>query len=368
MMLMFDEQGLVTRVEGRVNFHCTDFNTGAEFVVGVDCPIENRLHERQLELCERHVEWAERFELIPNERVARYRDTRFDTLIGYQYYGFALEAAVIASNLMTWFFVFDDNLDMDHELDAASRKYMLELCHRHVEILDGERPKRSDTNIVRAFADFLAAARDLAGAAHANWYLRMVHHLREYVHGTLWEGALGAMVASRANTAMYLQVRHMAVGVAPCHDLMAIAAGVDHRVIEANPFVRRLERLAINHSIWINDLAGLNRDQQKSLANVVFTLQQDHAMTRVDAARMVGRLCDGELRAFFQLEGQLAVLLGADWERSGPELLAYCDVLRRWMRGLLDWSARSQRYQCLNVDMSLQSPATIRDAAHKALG
>jgi len=363
---MTADPSFTTHADGRVSFRFKNFETGADFGVDIDCPIDSRLHERQPELAERHRAWATEFGLMPSpERFERYCATRFDTLIGYQYHGWSLEAAVIASHLMTWFFVFDDNLDMDHDLDAAAKRYTLELAHRHIELLHGARARPNEPNIIRAFDDFLRQVRELAGTRREAWYARMVHHLEEYVYGTLWEGTVGPTTAQRANTAMYMQVRHMAVGVAPCHDLMAIAADIDADPIRADLFVRRLERLAINYSIWINDLAGLNRDQKRGLANVVFTIQKDHTITLEQAAAMVGRMCDGELHAFFQMEQQLP-LLCEGWPRDRAPILAYDDVLRRWMRGLLDWSARSERYQRLEVDMSLQSEVTIREASRRA--
>jgi len=40
--------------------------------------------------------------------------------------------------------------------------------------------------------------------------------------------------------------------------------------------------------------------------------------------------------------------------------MSYTDVLKRWMRGLLEWSARSARYHRFDVDMALQNGALIR--------
>jgi hypothetical protein len=191
----------------------------------------------------------------------------------------------------------------------------------------------------------------------------MVHHLREYVMGAYWESLIGPTTHENSNTAMYLQVRHMAVGVAPCLDLMAIAAGIPGKPIGDNFFIQRLERLAINYSIWVNDLAGLNRDIKRGLGNVIFTLQQDHFLALPEATRMVARMCDGELDAFLRVEEQLPMLLGKDYEKNKKVYEAYVDVLKRWMRGLLDWSARSDRYQRLDVDMALQNDRSIRKAS-----
>lgn len=349
--------------DGRVAFHLRDLATGSPFEVEISCPIHSELHARQSGLCELHRAWAKKFELIPSAE--RHHATRFDALVGFQYHGWPLEAAAVASHLMTWFFVFDDHMDMEHDLDSAAKRYTLELARRHLEVLDGGMVSKKDPSVVLAFDDFLRQVRALAGMRYRLWYQRMKHHLKEYVYGTLWENTLGPTTPERANTALYMQVRHMTVGVAPCHDLMAIAAAIDPGPVNDDFYIRRLERLAINYSIGINDLAGLNRDQRRGLANVIFTIQKDHAVSLADATRTLARLCDGELEAFFRMERQLPVLLGSTWQRDGQSLLAYADVLRRWMRGLLDWSARSARYQRLDVDMSLQSPATIREATRR---
>ncbi len=351
--------------DGRVVFSFEHPQTCVPFGVAINCPIAASLHERQAALRSEHRAWARRFDLFgDSERYERYCATRFDELIGYQYHGWSLELAVVASHLMTWFFVFDDNMDIDHALEPAAKRYTLALAKRHVDLLEGGTVQSGDPSVVLAFADFLAQVRALAGARHSRWYQRMTHHLKEYVYGTIWECTAGPTTAERANTATYMQVRHMAVGVAPCHDLMALAADVDARAVDGSFFVQRLERLAINYSIWINDLAGLSRDLKSGLANVIFTLQKDHSLSLEEGAGFVARMCDGELAAYFQLEAQLPVLLES-WSSTSRDVLAYADVLRRWMRGLLDWSARSARYQRLEIDMSLQSADTIQNAASK---
>jgi hypothetical protein len=146
---------------------------------------------------------------------------------------------------------------------------------------------------------------------------------------------------------------------------MAIIMQIPPDPFQLNFFINRLERLAINYSIWINDLAGLERDIRRGLGNVIFTLEKDHSLSRADAARMVGRMCDEELKAFLEVERELPMLLGEAYERDREAYEAYIDLLKRWMRGLVDWSARSARYQRLDVDMALQNDALIRQASQK---
>jgi hypothetical protein len=266
---------------------------------------------------------------------------------------------------MTWFFVFDDIMDIDHGLESEGRTYTSRLCKRHLEILEGARPHDSEPAVIHAFYDYLQKVKALGSEQSMYWYERMVYHLREYVLGAYWESLIGPTTDANTNTAMYLQVRHMSVGVSPCLDLMAIAMGVSPKPLMDNFFIQRLERLAINYSIWINDLAGLGRDMNRGLGNVIFTLKRDHALTLSEAARMVARMCDAELDAFLQVERQLPMLLGNDYEENKITYDTYIDVLKRWMRGLLDWSVRSDRYQRLDMDMSLQNDAVIRRASHK---
>jgi len=352
--------------DGKVVFRYPDLISDESFEVEIHCPLPSKLHEGHGALMEQHRQWARSFNIPPSEAsYERYCDTRLDLLAAYQYYDLSLSAAVLHSHLMTWFFVFDDVMDIDHGLEEEVRPYIAELCRRHLDLLDGAVPDEKDQRCILAFFDLLQKVKQFSGQGFTYWYKRMVHHLREYVMGAYWESLIGPTTNENSNTAMYLQVRHMAVGVAPCLDLMAIAAGIPGQPIVDNYFIQRMERLAINYSIWVNDLAGLNRDVKRGLGNVVFTLQQDHSLTLLEATRMVGRMCDAELVAFLQVEKQLPMLLGQDYDRNKKSYDAYADVLMRWMRGLLDWSARSDRYQRLDVDMALQNDRSIRKASQK---
>lgn len=352
--------------DGRVIFRYNDLENTAPFEVEISCPLESRKHAGHEELLKRHRAWALAFHIPPGkDNFERYCDTRFDLLAAYQFHDQPLDAAVVASHLMTWFFVFDDVMDSDHGLGGEVRAFITMLCNRHLDLLNGAMPTEDDPRCVHAFSDYLQQVRQLSGERFSYWYLRMAHHLKEYVMGAYWESLIGPTTAINTNTAMYLQVRHMAVGVAPCHDLMAIAQEIPGEPLAANFFIQRLERMAVNYSIWVNDLAGLDRDLRQGLGNVIFTLQRDHALTLTDAARMVARMCNAELEAFLQVETQLPMLLGQDYEKNEAVYTAYTGLLKRWMRGLLDWSARSDRYQRLDVNMTLQNNASILSTSQK---
>ena len=349
--------------DGRFLFRYKDPRDQKTFDVVINCPVPSRLHERHQMILERHRQWAADFRIPAGEEgFERYCDTRLDLLAAFQCNQLPLETAILHSHLMTWFFVFDDIMDIDHGLDEELRPLVSVLVKRHLQVLDGAIPGEGDADCVLAFYDIVKKVHDLSHGPSDLWQKRVIHHLREYVLGANWESMIGPTTDANTNTPLYLQVRHMAVGVAPCLDLMAMGAGITAEPLVHNFFIQRLERLAINTSIWINDLAGLGRDLRSRLGNIVFTLQRDHSLSLVEAARMVGRMCDAELQAFLMLEQQLPVLLGDAYDEHHESCDAYVGVLKQWMRGLLDWSARTARYQRLDVDMSLQNDTVIRQA------
>ncbi|MEY6432868.1 hypothetical protein ABC977_10655 [Thioalkalicoccus limnaeus] len=348
----------------RVVFRYGCLHDEPPFDAEIGCPLVAGLHRDHEAILEQHRAWARGFGILPNgDTYDRYCDTRFDLISAYQYYDLPVEAAVTAAHLMTWFFVFDDVMDISLSPEQDIRSYRKRLCERHLDLLAGGEASESDPPVIVAFDDFLQQVRQLCEPSLQPWYERMAHHLREYVMGTHWESLIGPTTAANSNTAFYLQVRHMTVGVAPCLDLMAVAKQIPPTPVLADPFVRRMERLAVNYSIWINDLAGLCRDVRQGLGNVVFTLQQDDSLSMADAVRTVARRCNGELDAFLDVERQLPLLLGDEFAGHEAAYLSYADVLKRWMRGLVDWSARSARYQRFDVDMALQNGTSIRQAS-----
>jgi len=352
--------------DGRVLFRYDDLPRVAPFEVEINCPLASRLHADQETIQEQHRAWARTFDLLPgSESFQRFCDTRFDLLISYQLYDLPVESAVTASHLMAWFFVFDDVMDIDHGSEPGIQEYREKLCKQHLDVLGGAGAHADDPQCIRAFSDYLRKVEKLTRERGTFWYERMKHHLREYVQGACWESHIGPTNALNTNTPLYLQIRYMSVGVAPCLDLMAIIMQVPPAPFQDNLFINRLERLAINYSIWVNDLAGLGRDIKRGLGNVIFTLEKDHSLSLADAVKMVGRMCDEELKAFLEVERQLPMLLGEAYEKDRVAYAAYVDVLKRWMRGLVDWSARTARYQRLDVDMALQNDAVLRQASEK---
>jgi hypothetical protein len=76
-------------------------------------------------------------------------------------------------------------------------------------------------------------------------------------------------------------------------------------------------------------------------------------------------MCDAELEAFFMMDRQLPVLIGEDYRKRQEVYEGYVTVLKNWMRGLLDWSARTERYLRVDMDMALQNDELIRRALRR---
>ena len=126
--------------DGRVVFRYEDIPQISPFEVEILCQLPSRMHADQETILEQHRAWALGFDLLSSsESYQRFCDTRFDLLIAYQLYDLPVESAVIASDLMAWFFVFDDVMDIDHGLEPGIREYRTTLCKRHLDILDEAR-------------------------------------------------------------------------------------------------------------------------------------------------------------------------------------------------------------------------------------
>src|SRR6185503_10703737 len=103
---------------GDVVFFYVDPDTNRPFHVSISCPIPSVLHGETAALREIHRGWARRWSLLPTERAfERFATSRLDELVAYQCHGWPVESTAVSCNLMTWYFVFDDIMDMDHNLD-----------------------------------------------------------------------------------------------------------------------------------------------------------------------------------------------------------------------------------------------------------
>jgi len=337
--------------DGSITFTVHDLATDSEFVVSMHCPLLSGRHPRSDALLEGHRRWAQSFDLFADEDdYARFCATRFDFLVSAQCHRLSLDAALVVSHLMTWFFVYDDAQEREHARQPGGSKTTRRAVQRHLDVLDGDDPRDDDSPTLIAFADFLRRARELGGGGDDPWYRRMVHNLRLYAHGTLGEGILDP--ASGANTALHWQVRQMTVAVQPGCDLAACAQSIRPACVAHDFFVARMEQLTTNYNLWVNDLLGLNRDQRYGLRNTVLIMRNEFGLPLEQVTRMAAHHSDQELRAFMNFERELPRLLGDAWHPEAASLAAYAEVLKNCMRGLVDWTAASDRYQA-DEDLSL---------------
>jgi hypothetical protein len=337
--------------DGTVTFTVHDFQTGTNFVASFHCPLYSGRHARPAELLDGHRAWARAFDLFADDDdYARFCAARFDDLVSAQRHMLSLEAALVVSHLMTWFFVYDDVQERQDARNLGGSTVTHRAVRRHLEVLDGDSPRARDSPTLFAFADLLRQARQL-DASDDEWYRRTVEHLREYLYGTLGEGSLDPPTG--ANTALHWQVRQLTAGVPPGCVLTAGALRIVPSFGTGDVFVRRMEQLNINYNVWINDLLGLNRDQRDGLHNTILILRNEFGLSLEQATRMSAHHSDQELRAFLNIERELPRLLGETWRSEAANIAAYGEVLKGCMRGLVDWTASSHRYLAAK-DMSLR--------------
>jgi uncharacterized protein with NAD-binding domain and iron-sulfur cluster len=329
--------------DGTVVFEVHDYQTGHDFVAAMHCPLRSGRHPREPELQQEHRRWAREQDLFAEADYERFCAVRFDVLVSAQCHMLSLEAAVVVSHLMTWVFAFDDAQEDRHALGVAGIEANRRAARRHLDVLDGDRPRTADSRLVFAFVDMLDQVCALGDGRGDPWYARFAEHLRMYFTGSVGEGILAPSV--RLNTALQWQVRWLTIGVLPGIDVAASAQRLPPAFVTRDWWVQRMDRLCVNYNIWVNELLGLDRDQRCGLGNTVLILRDEYRLSLEEATRRAAHHSDQELRALLEIERRLPELVGEAWPAAAAGMSAYGEILKGCMRGLLDWTATSARYR-----------------------
>jgi hypothetical protein len=329
--------------DGTVTFEVHDDSSGVLFRDSIHCPLPSGRHPQALELRQAHRAWVRNHDLLADDADdERFCAARFDLLVSAECHRISLEAALVVSQLMSWFFVFDDGQERRHAADPAGTESSRRATRRHLDVLAGDTPRSSDSKLLFAFADFLNNARALGDGEIDPWYRRLQVHLKDYIVATHGEGIL--TVPAAHNSALHSQIRMPGSGILPGCDIAASAQRLPHDVIARDVFVQRLDALCVNCLIWINDLFGLARDARYGGANTILVLRNEHALSLKEATRVVAHRFNQEMRAFLEIERALPRLAGKDWPTVAASATEYCEILKNCIRGFLDWSVVSDRY------------------------
>lgn len=243
----------------------------------------------------------------------------------------------LTADWYTWLFFHDDVCDVT--VVGRDPHQLATITNRLFEILKGNTPTNQDPPLVRALYNI---CQRLTCRANSLWMQRFIDSVEQYFEGNLWE-ATNRQQSTTPDLATYTKMRLFTGGVTPCFHLIGVTQHIDpwSKFFE-HPHVQQLITLANHHICWVNDIIGLEKEiKEGNMNNLVLVLQQEYQITLQEAIDRAVQMCNTKMERFLELEMNLPSYS----KREEIDLQRFVNGLRFWMRGHLDWYARTGRYE-----------------------
>ena len=249
-------------------------------------------------------------------------------------------ALCLIADWFAWLFLLDDQFDDGlvgrdpHRVNAVVADLMAVLASPGG---DPSEPHWAPP-LITAFADLWGRTAPQATEA---WRRRFTGHVLAGGAGALWEA--GNRAANRVpDPGTYIAKRRHTGAIYVCMDLVEVLHGIDVPVeAYADGNFQSALAAACDVVCWTNDLYSV--DKERALGdyhNLVYVVEHHVGLGRTRAAARVAADIRRRVEDFLEHEQRLSG--DADAPR---EVGVYLDAMRAWMRGNMDWSARTSRYK-----------------------
>lgn len=302
------------------------------------CPFPSVINPHIETVQHQTIAWASRFRLIDSPQLQhRHNQAQFSRVVGRAYPNAAPADLRLVCDWNTALFVWDDCCD-----EAQLGRHPELLRARGSQLLDvllGTAPSDPEDNLIQALAN---VGDRLRQRMPGSWVRRFVHHVQEYVEGTLWE-AQNRVQGIVPDLATYMRMRQLAGALYAYFEFADLTEQIDLPIhIRKHPMVEQLKLMAANVVAWANDIFSLEKElRHGDVHNLVIALQREQQLTWQSAIDRTAELHNLEVSNFIELVTRLPVF--------GPAidlpLQRYVGVLRSWMRGNIDWSCETGRYR-----------------------
>ncbi|MGW2231860.1 terpene synthase family protein [Streptomyces formicae] len=294
-------------------------------------------------------EWTRRIGLVRRDAARRrFEKADFGWFAAMVYPTADAERLELMADWFAWLFLVDDQLDDGRvgrspeqvkEVFAGMRAVLESADHGAAAAVDPELPAA-----VSSLADlWLRSSSD----ATAHWRRRFVQHLDDCLTtAATWEaGNRHAGIVPDEET--YREKRRHTGAIYVCMDLIDIVERIDVpvAVYESREFTAALDA-ACNVVCWTNDVYSLEKERAMGeVHNLVHVVEHHRGLDRDKALAHVIGATSAETELFLARERELL--------RAHPGhtavLTPYLAGMRTWMRGNLDWSSRTKRYEAAEV-------------------
>jgi 5-epi-alpha-selinene synthase len=211
---------------------------------------------------------------------------------------------------------------------------------RFLEILKGAEPATEEDSLAHALWDLRQRLR--VRAPTSTWMRRFIRSVRDHFDSTVWEAA-NRLEGLTPDIRVYVRMRPITGGLYVDTEFIEITEHT-HLPLEVRQHrdVKSLMQASNNVVCWANDIISLEKEVQRGdVHNLVLVLQQKLDLSLQEAVDRAAEMYDAEIQKFVELEPQLPSFGKA----VDANLRTFVSVLRTRMRGNLDWSLESGRYQ-----------------------
>lgn len=293
------------------------------------CPLASDIHADVDAINAATVAWAAAIGLVDARTAARLQASKVGSLVSRAYPSGAREPLQLAADWTTFFCLLDDVIErLDGSASVARALGAIQSVLCHDAIPDAERP------LERAAAELAARLdRHASREQRARFDARVGQLFEAFVVEA--EARAGARPLS---IAAYLPLREVTVGIYVEAVLGEIVEGFT-LTAEARDAVEHagLLRSASNLVGWANDVHTYEKElRDGEVNNLVAVLVEAESRDLHDAVAEAIAMHDAEMGSFLARSADVSAI---------PELSRYAQMLRRWVRGHLDWALETGRYR-----------------------
>lgn len=287
-------------------------------------------------------EWAERFGLLGENDSNGIARARLGYLSGYVYPTVSKEALRVGTAWFDWLMLYDDLwLDKRHLVLRLSPEEVTAFHSRAVEIMAGSPVRSDDEPLLASIEDIRNGLLRLKPDWDMTHFLARFHN---YLQSNFWETAnIWDGVVPRLPT--YVNMRRQTGSLFATYDVGCVLGDIAlDRATRRHAAIEALEIMANNYTCWQNDVFSFMREYTDgTVNNLVIVLRHEYDSTFQEALERAAQMCRTEVESYLELRDRLP-RLGV---RVDDGLRSYLGLLESWMRGLLDWTGATRRY---NVD------------------
>jgi 5-epi-alpha-selinene synthase len=303
------------------------------------CPFPPAINRHADTIHENTVEWLLRFRVFEGEVAYRkFYATNIGRLAARFHPNASLEILQLVSDWYAWMFFRDDQRD-ESELGKDPIK-LAAMNARFLEILKGAEPATEEDSLAHALWDLRQRLR--VRSPTGTWTRRFIRSVRDHFDSTVWEAA-NRLEGLTPDIRTYVRMRPITGGLFVDTEFIEIAEQT-HLPSEVRQHrdVKLLMQASNNVVCWANDIISLEKEVQRGdVHNLVLVLQQKLDLSLQEAIDRAAEMYNAEIQTFVKLEPHLPSF----GKPVDANLRTFVSVLRTRMRGNLDWSLESGRYQ-----------------------